>query len=102
MERFILPVAEEPQAASFHGHSRSGIRQEPEIAFRNGTAYQHHVRQSEKAMEPVAVFQGDGKQIPAGLAGGNRNMGDVVQVPVPGSQGYFLPLDFLPKIAGIG
>ena len=53
-------------------------------------------------MEPVAVFQGDGKQIPAGLTGGNGNMGDVVQVPVPGSQGYFLPLDFLPQIAGIG
>ena len=43
LERFILPVAEEPQAASFHGHACSGVRQEPEIAFRNGTAYQHHV-----------------------------------------------------------
>ena len=43
LERFILPVAEDPQASSFHGHSCSGVRQEPEIAFRNGTAYQHHV-----------------------------------------------------------
>ena len=43
LERFILLVAKEAQAAPFHGHSRSGIRQEPEVAFRHGTAHQYHV-----------------------------------------------------------
>ena len=53
-------------------------------------------------MEPVAVIQRDGKQVPAGLAGGHGNLGDAFHVPCIGSQIYLFPFDFFTQIAGVG
>ena len=68
---FVLPVAQQADFAAFHGSSCFGFRQEPEIAFRNGTANQHQIGQGEEAVELIAVVQRDGQEVPARLGGGD-------------------------------